>query len=110
GASDRGDGPGPFKTLSHGDTKDIPVEIVESLYPLHVNKLALRRDSGGPGRHRGGLGMIREYAIHTDCELNAAFERTTCPPHGLFGGKEAQVGSITLTAPDGDRRTFTKSD
>jgi len=46
GASRHGDGSGPFKTMSHGDCKDIPVEIVEALYPIRIDELSLRADSG----------------------------------------------------------------
>jgi len=110
GAWAHGDGPGPYKTLGHGDTKDIPVEIVEALYPVVVERLELRRDSGGSGQHRGGLGMVRRYRIEGECHLNSAFERTTCPPHGLFGGKPASVGGIHLQRPDGSEVQFSKSD
>lgn len=104
------DGSGPFKTLSHGDTKDIPLEIVEALYPLTLEHVGLRPDSGGPGRHRGGLGTVRSYRVHADCRLNAAFERTTCPPWGLFGGRPGMVGEVQVVYPNGQRGTFTKAD
>jgi N-methylhydantoinase B len=96
GASSRGDGSGPFKTLSHGDCKDIPVEIVEALYPIRIEELALRTDSGGAGRTRGGLGTVRRCTVLDDANLTVAWERTTCAPWGVFGGKDAEVGSVTV--------------
>lgn len=110
GAWGTGDGTGPFKTLSHGDTKDIPIEIVEARYPVLVEQLELRPDSGGPGRRRGGLGMVRRYRIGADCELNAAFERTSCPPYGLFGGQSAAVGAVTIEPPGAAAVHLTKAD
>lgn len=108
GASRRGDGSGPFKTMSHGDCKDIPVEIVEALYPIRIDELSLRTDSAGPGRARGGLGTVRRCTVLDDARLTVAWERTTCAPWGLFGGKSAEVGSVTIYPPDGDSMSITK--
>jgi N-methylhydantoinase B len=108
GASLGGDGSGPFKTMSHGDCKDIPVEIVEALYPIRIEEVSLRTDSAGAGRRRGGLGTVRRCMVLEDANLTVAWERTTCPPWGLFGGKSAEVGSVTLEAPEADPVSITK--
>lgn len=86
GASDRYDGPGPYKTIRHADNKDIPVETLEALYPLLVEKYGRRVGSGGAGRHRGGLGLDRTIRILAPCNFNLSFERSGCPPWGLAGG------------------------
>ena len=57
------DGPGPFRTNCHGDTRLIPVEVQEASYPIIIDRFELRCDSGGAGRHRGGLGLAREYQV-----------------------------------------------
>jgi N-methylhydantoinase B len=108
GASVGSDGSGPFKTMSHGDCKDIPVEIVEALYPIRIDEVSLRQDSGGAGRRRGGLGTVRRCTVLDDASLTTAWERTTCPPWGLFGGKSAEVGAVTVTAPDQSQKSITK--
>jgi N-methylhydantoinase B len=108
GASQGGDGSGPFKTMSHGDCKDIPVEIVEALYPIRIEEVSLRTDSAGAGKHRGGLGTVRRCTVLEDANLTVAWERTTCPPWGLFGGKSAEVGSVRLEAPDASPVSITK--
>jgi N-methylhydantoinase B len=108
GASVGSDGSGPFKTMSHGDCKDIPVEIVEALYPIRIDEVSLRQDSGGAGRRRGGLGTVRRCTVLDDANLTIAWERTTCPPWGLFGGNDAQVGSVTVTPPDAAPVSITK--
>jgi N-methylhydantoinase B len=108
GASNGTDGSGPFKTMSHGDCKDIPVEIVEALYPIRIDEVSLRQDSGGAGKHRGGLGTVRRCTILDDANLTVAWERTTCPPWGLFGGKAAEVGSVTVVSPDQSSTSITK--
>jgi N-methylhydantoinase B len=74
-----------------------PVEVVESEYPLMVEELALRPDSGGDGRHRGGLGFRRAYRVlGPDVTLTTMIERRIVPPYGLFGGKAAAPFRITL--------------
>jgi N-methylhydantoinase B len=74
-----------------------PVEVVESEYPLMVEELALRTDSGGDGRHRGGLGFRRAYRVlGPDVTLTTMIERRIVPPYGLFGGKAAAPFRITL--------------
>ena len=56
GATRERDGQGPFKTMVHGDTLDVPIEVTEAMYPIRVGHLNLRQDSGGPGLNRGALG------------------------------------------------------
>jgi N-methylhydantoinase B len=108
GATSKGDGTGPFKTMSHGDCKDIPVEIVEALYPIRVDEVSLRTDSAGPGRHRGGMGVVRRYTTLADANLTTAWERTTCPPWGMAGGEDGAVGSVTVERPGAEPEPITK--
>lgn len=96
GAFATGDGSGPSKTMSHGDCKDIPVEIVEATYPIRVEEVSLRTDSAGAGRHRGGLGITRRYVTLAPTELTLAMERTHCAPWGVFGGQSGLPGSIRV--------------
>ena len=101
GASGRGDGSGPFRTMAHGDTRIIPVELQESSYPFRVESFSLREDSGGAGRHRGGLGVRKKYRILQDCTAVLNFERAKCPPWGAAGGREGKPGRVTLYRQDG---------
>jgi len=64
-----------------------PIELVEAENPLEVTRYALRPDSGGPGRFRGGLGLIREYRLLADeADLTVRSDRRDHPPYGLQGG------------------------
>jgi len=90
------DGAGPFKTLAHGDTLDVPVEVQEALYPLRVGRYELRPDSGGAGRWRGGLGTRKTYHVEASCQLTVSFERFGCLPWGLFGGGDGARGGIAI--------------
>ena len=64
-----------------------PIEAVEQLYPLRIERTALRDDSGGAGRWRGGLGLVREVRIHAPAsQLSVLAERAVLPPFGVCGG------------------------
>jgi N-methylhydantoinase B len=108
GASRERDGAGPFKTLAHGDTLDVPIEAQEALYPLTVDYYAFRGDSGGAGTFRGGLGADKGYTVGAPCSLTVTFERHGCPPWGLFGGKNGQPGYVEIERVGEARKTVLK--
>ncbi|MBN9428159.1 MAG: hydantoinase B/oxoprolinase family protein [Burkholderiales bacterium] len=86
GAFADADGPGPYRSLTHGDVRDVPVELQEANYPYRIVAKALRIDSGGAGRFRGGLGIVKTYRFLQPMTLLAKVERTDCPPWGINGG------------------------
>ena len=96
GACATHDGAGPFRTMAHGDTRLIPIELQESMYPLRVEEFQLRQDSGGAGQWRGGLGFEKQYVLLAPAELWANFDRIGCPPWGVHGGKEAKSGEVLI--------------
>ena len=95
------DGAGPFRTMAHGDTRLIPIELQESMYPFRVEEICLRQDSGGPGKWRGGLGFDKQYVLLAPCELWANFDRIGCAPWGVQGGKAAKSGQVLIYRSDG---------
>jgi len=96
GASAHHDGGGPFRTMSHGDTRIVPIEVQETRNPFRVLELRLRTDSGGPGKFRGGLGFVRRYRILSSCLLFSNVDRHLTPPWGVHGGKPGVPGKITV--------------
>jgi N-methylhydantoinase B len=96
GACATHDGAGPFRTMAHGDTRIIPVELQESLYPYRIEEFCLREDSAGAGKFRGGMGFRKRYRILTPCNLWVNFDRIECPPWGVQGGKPARPGRVTI--------------
>ena len=103
GGNPEGDG------LNHGNnpisTAIIPpVEILESLYPVMFTQWALRPDSGGAGRHRGGLGAIYEIeALAADgAEVFLLGERGKYPPSGVNGGKPAALNRFVHESERGE--------
>ena len=75
-----------------------PMEMIESLYPVSFTRYALIPDSGGAGRHRGGLGLLREWRLEAEDGVVAAnFDRFKVPPYGLAGGAPGRPGRFVLT-------------
>jgi N-methylhydantoinase B len=97
GACATHDGSGPFRTMAHGDTRIIPLELQEALMPFRIEEFSLREDSGGPGKFRGGLGFRKVYRILRPALLGTNLDRTKYPPWGVQGGKEAKSGRFVLT-------------
>ena len=95
--------------LNHGNnpisTATIPpLEILESLYPVMFTQWALRPDSGGPGKHRGGLGAIYEIEALADggAEVFLLGERGKYPPPGANGGGTAALNRFIYETDDGE--------
>jgi N-methylhydantoinase B len=81
-----------------------PVEILESLYPVMFTQWALRPDSGGPGRHRGGLGAVYEIEVLADggAEVFLLGERGKYPPFGVNGGGAAARNRFVYETNSGE--------
>jgi N-methylhydantoinase B len=86
----------------NGSLKDLPIEVFETKFPMRLTEYGFRTDSGGPGRWRGGNGIVREYRIECDeAVLYLWFERSKTPGWGLFGGRDA-TPPIVVVNPGGD--------
>ena len=101
GAKRSEDGVGGTVSINDGDTHNAPNEQSEAKFPLVVERYALVPDSGGAGRHRGGLGVERVVRARTNMVFNTQFERAHCRPWGLDGGLEGTGNSVGLRR-DGD--------
>ncbi|MBR1231797.1 hydantoinase B/oxoprolinase family protein [Bradyrhizobium sp. AUGA SZCCT0182] len=112
GAFSKADGPNALRSITHGDVRDVPVEIQEALYPYRIEAKRLVQDSGGAGRHRGGLGVEKIYAFPSTKRLrcNITVERTECAPWGVADGQNGATPFVELRSADGTRRLLRKSD
>ena len=105
-------GPGfsPLKTLAHGDTKDIPIEVMEGRFPLLCHSYRFRRGSGGAGLHRGGDGTERVLEVLApDVLAEFSLDRTIDPPWGLAGGGTGSPGDIEVRMPGSSWQTHKKA-
>jgi N-methylhydantoinase B len=89
-----------------------PIEALEYGYPFRMIQYAVRRGSGGAGRHAGGDGLVREIELLGDAQVTMLSERRTTRPWGLAGG-EAGAPGLTIATVDGKEETlpgkFTRS-
>jgi len=92
--------------LNDGDTHNAPVEATEAKNPIIVEHRALRQDSGGAGRFRGGLGVSNEVIMRKPATIHAHVERTICAPWGLHGGKDGLANRISIGRNSGSIERF----
>ena len=84
------------------NTSNLPVEIIETEYPLRVKRYELVQDSGGAGMYRGGLAIRRDVTpVGHNCHFNGQGERFRHQPWGLFGGDPAMKGRFALINSSG---------
>ena len=96
GANMRGDG---ISCLSWpSNVSSTAIEITEHIAPLRVHYKRLRPDSGGPGRHRGGLGQEIAVESRSETPIAVSFlaERTIFPAFGIEGGKAGAPGVLRI--------------
>ena len=110
GAFQGRDGENVLIAIADGDTRNIPVEIVEAKYPLRIERYAIREDSGGPGKFRGGLGHYRDFRVlGHDAAITATMERSACPPWGLAGGGAGATNVLVMQPGSSDERSYQKT-
>jgi N-methylhydantoinase B len=95
GACEDADGPSGVH-VAMSNTLNTPVEALELEFPVRVARYALRRGSGGAGRHRGGDGVIRELEALADMTFSLLTERRRHAPPGAQGGAPGAPGRNLL--------------
>ena len=94
------DGESATVSVCQGDVRNGSIEGIELKCPVLVESRALRRDSCGAGRYRGGLGLDMKVRNLVEGKWN--FERTRrskCPPWGIAGGTAGEPGGNLLKLP-----------
>jgi N-methylhydantoinase B len=91
GASARGSGPDAVH-VGMSNTRNTPIESLEQAYPIRIDQYAVRRGSGGAGRHRGGAGVVRRYRVLEPCTVTLVTERRRHRPAGVRGGAPGEAG------------------
>jgi N-methylhydantoinase B/oxoprolinase/acetone carboxylase alpha subunit len=102
-----GQGGRPFRGGMSGvhtamtNTKNTPVEALERAFPMRVQRLRLREDSGGGGRFAGGEGIERDLEVLEPATISLITERRWSAPWGVEGGEAGARGENWLL-PGGD--------
>ena len=86
----------------YANTRNNPIEDIESHYPLAVTKYELREDVEGAGRNRGGIGPIREMEFRSPGRISIEGDGNKYPPWGFDGGHDGSPGQIIANADSDD--------
>ena len=88
------------------NTRITDPEILEVRHPVRLEAFALRRGSGGAGRHAGGDGLIRRYRFLAPVTVSLLAERRHCAPWGLEGGRPGAPGRDRIERVSGEVETL----
>ena len=96
GATRHGDGADGVSTGT-SNAMNIPVEAIEIDYPIRIRRYELVPDSGGSGKFRGGLGIVREYEMLAESSsINVRGDRSKFAPGGVHGGHDGTKAEYVL--------------
>jgi N-methylhydantoinase B len=106
GATAARDGVNALYSASHGETFNCPVEVAEARYGLDYRRLALNDEPGGEGRHSGGFGVVKEFAIRGgETEMSIGYSRHRERVWGLTGGGPGTTNRVEIDRREGARET-----
>jgi N-methylhydantoinase B len=99
GACPDADGPSGVH-VAMSNTLNTPVEALELEFPLRAAEYAVRRGTGGKGRHRGGDGVARELEALAPMRFSLISERRRHAPPGAVGGEPGARGRNLLNGEE----------
>jgi N-methylhydantoinase B len=103
GATAYADGQQGQHPVGNGETYNLPMEVIETRYPIRMERYGFDTDHpAGAGQHRGGLGVVKEYRIldPSGGQVTATFGRHHRPPWGIAGGEDGSPNRIEIV-PEG---------
>ena len=96
GATRTGDGANALQHPSTSVVRNTPIEVLEHKSTVFHERLELICDSGGPGKYRGGLGVLRQVIFTADGELLSMKKKTTTRPWAIDGGGEPEPNRMVV--------------
>jgi 5-oxoprolinase (ATP-hydrolysing) len=81
-------------------------EVLEARYPVLLEEFAVRRNSGGRGKHKGGDGVVRRIKFREAMTAAILSTRRETMPFGLAGGEDAQPGLNQVIRANGETLTL----
>ena len=87
--------------------ENFPAEFLDSVFPVRVVRYAINPDTGGPGRWRGGCGLIRELEVLApEAMVSMRIDSVAFPPWGVAGGQAAGSGRCVINPGQADERVL----
>jgi N-methylhydantoinase B len=85
--------------------ENYPAEFLDLSYPVRLLRYSINPDSGGPGRYRGGCGVIREIEVLAEeAMLSIRIDSVANPPWGVAGGQNGRGGRCVINPGRPDER------
>jgi len=112
GAAIDADGQQGQHPVGNGETYNVPVEVLETRYPIRVERYGLHtEEAAGAGRQRGGLGVVKTYRILNPegASLTATFGRHHRPPWGTEGGEDGSPNRVEIVPKGAQKPSFVGS-
>ena len=78
------------------NTLNTPIEALEFAFPMRLKRYAIRRGTGGAGKHKGGDGLVRDVEFLAPARVTILSERRKLPPPGYHGGHHGTTGENVL--------------
>lgn len=88
----------------YANTRNNPIEDIESHYPLRVTRYELTEGRSGPGEWRGGQGSVRDVMFLEDGYFSVEGEGNKYAPWGILGGRDGTPGLLVLNPDTPDER------
>jgi predicted amidohydrolase len=88
------------------NSRNVPIEEVEMLFPIRTERYELRSDPPAPGQFRGGIASVRENLFLEDCVMASEADGTYEAPWGIFGGHDGLPMRITKIGADGSEQAL----
>jgi len=85
------------------NTLNTPIEVIEIEYPVLFKAYEFRPNTGGPGEHRGGLGITRAFTVLEEVTVTVFSERYRLRPWGLRGGKPGTPSRHYVVRASGEK-------
>ncbi len=99
GAAAEADGQQGQHPVGNGETYNLPMEVIETRYPIRMERYGFDTDTAaGAGAHRGGLGVVKEYRLLDPAggQVTATFGRHHRAPWGVAGGEDGSPNRIEI--------------
>jgi len=90
----------------YANTRNNPIEDIESHVPLRVTRYELREDAVAPGRWRGGLNSVKEMQFLTDGTISVEGDGHAHEPWGFQGGVDGRTSKLELVHADGKTQSL----
>ena len=91
------------------NTLNTPIELLETAFPVRVERYEIREGTGGAGQYVGGCGLYRDIRVLHDAIFTLLADRRVNPPYGLMGGSPGDLGEDLLIRDGIEERLKPKS-